>query len=151
MDNVLKISEAASLALHAIVYLADNGDHMLSNKDIAAAINASESHLSKVMQRLAKAGMVNSSRGPRGGFMLARPAGEITLLQVYEAIEGPMNSSPCLLQSPVCAGDKCLMGDVIGRLNMEVRRYLEHTRLSDLSDVFAKAKQGEEPCAEAGT
>jgi Rrf2 family protein len=150
MENVLKISEAASLALHAIVYLAENGDHKLSNKDIAAAINASESHLSKVLQRLAKAGMVSSNRGPKGGFMLARPPADITLLEVYEAIEGPMNSSPCLLQSPVCGGDKCLMGDIIGKLNLEVRSYLTRTRLSDLSEVFHKAKKGEESCAGAG-
>ncbi|HUT54367.1 MAG TPA: Rrf2 family transcriptional regulator [bacterium] len=151
MDNVLKISEAASLALHAIVYLADNGGHKFSNKDIAAAIHASEAHLSKVLQRLAKAGLVSSNRGPKGGFVLARRPDEITLLQVYEAIEGPMASSPCLLESPVCAGDKCLMGDVIGRLNLEVRTYLERTRLSDLSDVFLKAEKGEESCAGAET
>jgi Rrf2 family protein len=141
MENILKISEAASLALHAVAYLADRTGEKLSNKDIAAAIRVSEAHLSKVMQRLNKAGIVTSNRGPKGGFTLAKDPGETRLLDVYEAIEGPLPNGYCLAGSPVCAGDKCILGDLLRNLNNEVRDYLENTRLSDLTDVFGEEEQ----------
>jgi Rrf2 family protein len=141
MENILKISEAASLALHAVAYLADRTNEKLSNKDIAAAIKVSEAHLSKVMQRLNKAGIVRSIRGPKGGFTLAKDPVETRLLDVYEAIEGPLPNNYCLIGSPVCAGDKCILGDLLGNLNNEVRDYLEKTRLSDLTEVFGEEEQ----------
>jgi len=141
MENILKISEAASLALHAVVYLADRTNEKLTNKDIAAAIKVSEAHLSKVMQRLAKAGIVTSNRGPKGGFTLAKDPVETRLLDVYEAIEGPLPSGYCLIGSPVCGGDKCILGDLLRNLNNEVRFYLENTRLSDLTEVFGEEEQ----------
>lgn len=141
MDNVLKISEAASIALHAIVYLADNKDHKLSNHEIASALKVSEAHLSKVLQRLSKAGMVESNRGPKGGFVLAKDPAEITLLQVYEAIEGPLPNSYCLLGSPICGGENCILGNLIKNLNREVREYMEKTRVADVTKVFSEKKE----------
>ena len=88
--NMLRISEAASIALHTMAYLARNKDRMVSTHEIAGAMGLSENHLAKVRQRLVKAGLVEAQRGPSGGFMLSRPAEDITLLEVYEAIEGPL-------------------------------------------------------------
>lgn len=141
MDNILKISEAASMALHAIAFLADQPKEQVANKDIAAALQVSETHLSKVMQRLAKAGLVSSNRGPHGGFRLARAADQVTLLEVYEAIEGPLPSGYCLIGSPVCDGDKCILGHLLKDLNREVRSYLENTRLADVRNIFGKGKK----------
>ena len=58
--NILKISEAAAIALHAMVVLAKNPDKLVSVKDISATLDISSNHLSKVMQRLNKAGLINS-------------------------------------------------------------------------------------------
>jgi DNA-binding IscR family transcriptional regulator len=64
MSNILKISEAASLALHTTVILAANPNRLVSTKKLASQLHASEAHLSKVLQRLEKADIVNSTRGP---------------------------------------------------------------------------------------
>ena len=137
MDNILKISEAASLAMHACTYLAAQNGEKASTKEIAHVFDASEHHLAKVMQRLTKAGLVNPVRGPKGGFTLAKAPEEITLLEVYEAIEGDFLASNCLLSNKVCKGDKCILGGLLKTLNQEVMNYLKNTRLSEIDSVYS--------------
>ena len=84
MNPWLNISDAAALALHAMGFLALKKDTPVSNGEIAENFGVSENHLSKVLQRLGKAGLVRSSRGPRGGYLLNRPAEEINLLIIWE-------------------------------------------------------------------
>ena len=138
MSNVLRISEAASLAMHAMAMLGDNPEQRLSTREIAARLQVSEFHLSKVLQRLVKAGMIHSIRGPKGGFCLNRKADELCLLEVYEAIEGPLGPSKCLLGHPACVGESCILGGFIEKVNTELRDYLEGTRLTDLAGVYPK-------------
>lgn len=137
MSGVVKFSEAASLALHTMSYLAVEADRLVSVHEIADALEVSENHLAKVMQRLARAGLATSTRGPKGGFALAREPRQIALLEVYEAIEGPLGVNQCLFPTPRCEGD-CILGDVVGQANRLVREHLSRTHLSDLTRVFAR-------------
>ena len=132
MTKLLNISEAASMALHTMVLLAVRQDKLLSTRDIASALNVSEAHLAKVLQRLAKAGLVRSTRGPKGGFALQKAPHEITLRDVYEAMEGPLRPTDCLLASPVCGNEDCILGTLLGRVNQQVSQYLAGTRLSEV-------------------
>jgi Rrf2 family protein len=147
MATVLRISDAASLALHTMVLLADRSGHgtadgrdgrrrALTTKEIASTFKVSEAHLAKVLQRLAKAGLVLSAPGPHGGFHLRDGAERTTLLQVYEAIEGPLRTSNCLLGVPVCGGKKCVLGRLVCNLNDQVREHFSRTRLSDAKAAF---------------
>ena len=136
MNNMLRISEAASLALHATTLLAANCNRALSTKEIAAILRASEAHLSKVLQRLGKMGLVDATRGPKGGFCLAKAGDDISLLEVYEAIEGPLQDSVCLLDEPVCQGHKCILGGLLEMVNQQAREYLAGTTLTDLTGVY---------------
>ena len=131
MAGIIKISEASSLALHAAVMLAGKEEERLSVTDIAEELNVSYDHLSKVLQRLARANIVISTRGPKGGFTLSRPAEEIKLIEIYEVIEGPFTSTGCILPKGVCFGSKCILGDLLGRINVEVYDYLCGTTLTD--------------------
>jgi Rrf2 family protein len=133
MSTAIKVSDAASLAMHTMVLLADRKDRSMTAQEIAEALKASKAHLAKVLQRLAHAGLLRSERGPGGGFMLARPGKEITLLQVYETIEGPLAASDCLLHTRLCGGKNCILGGLLTQLNAQVRKYLSKTRLTDLS------------------
>ncbi|MHB1415008.1 MAG: RrF2 family transcriptional regulator [Chloroflexota bacterium] len=133
MTNILRISEAASLALHAMALLARGSERRVAAKDLAASLQASEAHLAKVMQRLVREGFVSSVRGPSGGFVLKRRAEDITLLEIYEAVDGPLVLDGCLLGEPVCDGKGCLLGGLVTALNRQVREYLGATRLSELA------------------
>ena len=140
MSSVLKISEAASLALHSTVLLAANPGKMVSTREIASRLHVSAAHLSKVLQRLARAGLVRSIRGPKGGFSLGKPADEITLLDVYESIEGPLVPSKCLLDAQICSGEKCILGGLLETVDKQVRDYLAETRLSELTNVYRSGR-----------
>jgi Rrf2 family protein len=142
VENILKISEAASLGMHAAVLLAVNDDRKVSTKEIAKALGASEHHLAKVLQRLAKAGLARSFPGPKGGFLLARPAESISLLDVFEAIEGKFTSGSCLLPSPVCTGERCILGVLLETVGREVKEHLAGTSLGDLREVCVPGEKG---------
>ena len=142
MANVVKISEAASLGLHTMVLLAGEPGRRLATREIAGRLGASEAHLAKVLQRLARAGLVESTRGPRGGFILVENRGNATLLEVYEAVDGPLVETDCLLGSPACGGEGCILGGLLETANREVREYLANTRLSELTSVYGGSNDG---------
>lgn len=135
MPTVLNISEATVLGLHAAALLAAHPEKHLSAREMAETLGASEAHLAKVMQRLGHVGLVRSVRGPHGGFRLARAASKIRLLDVYEAIEGPLAKGTCLLEAPACSQKHCLLGGLLRSVNRQVKDYLGKTRLSDLEIV----------------
>ena len=142
MAKLLRISDAATLALHTMALLASAEPDRLCVREVADRLSASRAHLSKVLQRLAKAGLVTSIRGPRGGFSLARPAEEITLLEAYEAIDGRLEDSTCLLGAPVCSGNSCLLGDLVETVNLHVRVRLAGTRLRDVAGHLTLPRPG---------
>ena len=135
MAGILRVSEASTLALHTMAVLAGEPDGQLSVRRIAAALEASDHHLAKVLQRLTHAGLVRSTRGPHGGFALARPAAKITLLAVHEAVEGPLPATHCLLGRPRCQG-ACMLGDLLCAVGKLVHDRLANTSLADLAGTL---------------
>ena len=133
MTNLLKISEAASLALHTMALLAAGNQERLTNSDLASRLGASSHHLAKVMQRLARAGLIDSVRGPQGGFRLGQPAENVKLLAIYEAVEGPLDDGGCLLGEPICEAAHCVLGEVVQSVHQQIRDYLAKTSLSEVA------------------
>jgi Rrf2 family protein len=130
---MLRISEAAALALHAAALLATEPDEQRSTGEMARSLQVSEAHLSKVLQRLGRHGLVRSSRGPRGGWVMNADPEKVTLLQVYEAVEGPLAPSSCLLEGRRCSGQSCILGGLLEVVNRQVIDYLSNTRLASLA------------------
>lgn len=137
MSNILRISDAASLALHTAVILASKPEKLVSTKELAEILQASEAHLSKVLQRLEKSGIVQATRGPKGGYKLRKNSDQVTLLEVYEAIDGKLSYGNCLLSECICTGD-CIMGKLLSDLNKQVKDYLSKTKLNELAERFVK-------------
>ena len=140
MANMLRISEAASLALHTMALLASDSGSKRTTWEIAKILRVSEAHLAKVLQRLGRAGLVKSQRGPGGGFSLGRAPDAITLLDVYEATEGPWEPPACLLGRPACNGS-CILGGLLEQVGAEIRDYFAQTRLSDLKGRFIQEEK----------
>jgi Rrf2 family protein len=132
VTSLLNFSEAASLGLHAMALLARCGESRRTNRDLAEALGASVHHLAKVMQRLTRAGLVDSTAGPQGGFCLATSPGQIKLLEIYEAIEGPLGAPECLLTKRVCQGNNCVLGELVHRIDRDTRSFLSKTTLATL-------------------
>jgi Rrf2 family protein len=149
LSGSLRISEAASLALHAMVSLAGDPLAHYSAGRLSRIICVSEAHLAKVLQRLAKAGLLVSVRGPKGGFRISRGADMITLLDVFEAIDGPYEPSECLMHDRTCGQMGCLFGDLLGDINRQVRDYLGGRSLEDVKWVYESANDRKEKFNEA--
>lgn len=128
-NSLLKISEAATIALHAMMMLAKNPEKLISVKTIAKSINVSSNHLSKVMQRLNKAGFIESIKGYNGGFKLNANPAEITFLEIYETFDGKIKCGNCLLTNN-CQKD-CIFGDLVHSVNTQVKEKFTQTKLSD--------------------
>ena len=133
MASVLKISEAAALAMHAVAMLAgEESEDPVPTHTIADNLLCSEAHLSKVLQRLTKSGILGATRGPRGGFFLDRPANKISLLEIYEAIDGELPEEACLFDDPLCSQSACLLGRLLRDINKTVRNRLKDATLDIL-------------------
>jgi len=99
----MQITRAADYGLRGLLYLAKQPTgRLVMAGEIAAAEDMPEYFFSKIFQNLAKAGLLNSFRGSSGGFTLARPPEQITLLDVVEAVEGPLALSKCTNAPEVC-------------------------------------------------
>lgn len=141
MPTILNLSEAVSIAMHTMALLAAREGEVSSNRSIAETLRVSEAHLSKVLQRLHRLGLVSSVRGPKGGFVLGKPASRITLLHVYEAIEGPLRPATCLFRKALCDGKNCILGNCLRSAARGVKTHLSTTRLSDLVGIIRSIKK----------
>lgn len=131
MLGILNISEGSTIGLHAAVYLSKSGGSPVTTKGAAKAMKVSAAHLSKILQRLTKAGIIRAVRGPKGGYLLNRPLADIRLRDVFEAIEGPLKLSRCLLSRPRCTMEGCMLGTMLDDINKTVSEHFEK-RLSEL-------------------
>lgn len=127
------------MAMHGVALLGSRPDEVLSARRIAVDLDISEAHLSKVMQRLVRIGLVRSTRGPGGGFVLGQPPDRISLLDIYECIDGPLDPNSGLLKDVPQQAHHRVFGDLFGKVNRQVWEYLDQTTLSELSDGFSEA------------
>lgn len=125
--NSIRISEAANLAVHALAFMAANPDTSRSTGEIAKQLKVSTAHLAKVMQRLSRAKVLSSARGPKGGFTFARDPKSLSVLEVLEIIEGPHSKEACLLGRSLCQPGNCMFKD----LSSMVRKELSDRKISD--------------------
>jgi Rrf2 family iron-sulfur cluster assembly transcriptional regulator len=99
----LQLTRGGEYAIRAMSYLARFPDgHVASLHDIGQAQDIPESFLAKILQSLVHGGLAVSQRGAHGGFALARPATEITMRDVIEAVDGPVALNQCVLWPEDC-------------------------------------------------
>jgi len=130
MAKVFSLSEAGSIAIHSMVLIA-KADSKLNVIKISERTGSSKHHVAKVLQRLVKDDFLVSNRGPHGGFKLKKPANEISLLNIYESIEGRIEITDCPMDNPICPFDKCLMGNIINDMTQGFKDYMASQKLSD--------------------
>ena len=130
MSHFMNISEGASLALHGLAIVAKQSPQKVNIKYLAAELDASEAHLAKIFQRLSKSGLVRSFRGPAGGFVLSKPAEEISLLDIYEIVESKIVMNDCPLDKAVCTFETCIFGDALKNISNNVYQTFKNIKLS---------------------
>jgi Rrf2 family protein len=132
-DLMLCLSQTTGYAVHALVCLDEQSGHANLIRDIAKCTGISKPYLARIINDLTHQGLVTAKRGYRGGIALARPAGEISLLQVVEAMEGPNWFGPCLLGLDDCARSVCPTHAVWQRVSKQLKTVLGKTTLADVA------------------
>jgi Rrf2 family protein len=129
------LSKSGGYALRALIHIAEHGEAgPLRTAEIAEALDVPRNYLSKLLHRLAQAGVLESGRGPRGGFTLAHEAASLSLREALAPIEAGALDSGCLLGRPRCSDtDPCPAHDEWKNLRDHIERFLAHTTIADLS------------------
>ena len=123
----MKLTRGTDYGIRGILHLAMQPfEQVTLLHDIAEQQDVPESYLAKLFQDLNKAGLVRSHRGAKGGFSLARPASEITLRQVIEALQGPISLNRCLDIRDVCPHqDQCAVSLVLREAQEQLLQTLD--------------------------
>jgi Rrf2 family protein len=121
----MRLSPAAELAVRGVVVLAEQyGQGPTTLKAICAARDLPRQYLVKLFSLLARADVITAIRGKRGGYELSRDPKDITLLEVIEAVEGPIALNFCQHTPPKCDRVDCPMRELWGELQRIVRQKL---------------------------
>lgn len=128
---MINFSQSTAIALHAMIYTANRSDEVVSLSAISKAFNVSDNHLSKVLQRLIKAGFLTSSKGPKGGFKIIAEKMDTTFMEVYETIEGRHIEKQCLFTPGNTGCTSCIMCGLIPKLNKEFVDYMNSNKITD--------------------
>ena len=134
MNPIVDLPEPLLLGLHALVALARAPESVLSARSIADEMGASEGHLAKVLQKLARAGILQPVHGPGGGYKMGKDPHEINMREIVELLGGPFALDGCGFAG--CKGRHCLIGALVDELTAAIRDYLDKRTLEDLLTHF---------------
>ncbi len=133
---MLRISRLTDYATLALAHLARTPKAAQPAAELARQTHVSLPTVSKLLKTLAKAGLVRSFRGPKGGYTLARQAEHISAAQIIDAIEGPVAITKCSLEnSDCCIQSFCTIGQNWQHINRTIRNALERVSLAKLASA----------------
>ena len=132
---MLRLSKKADYALMAMKHLAaETPDGTASAREIAERYDIPLELLAKVLQRLARGGFLVSHKGIRGGYYLARPANAISVLDLIQAIDGPLTITACSSANERCDQfSKCNVRDPLWRIKDRIVSVLRMVSLSEIT------------------
>ena len=131
------------LGLLAMMYIAAQPAGVLAyRREIAAHYNIPAEFLAKVLQKLSRQGLIRSFRGTRGGYTLAREADTITLVDVVEAVDGPMSIADCQRERCVCPQEMtCTVQTTLVEVQREIRQVLAKVSLGAMRRRMRQARE----------
>ena len=144
---MLRLTKKADYGLMALKYLAENAEAQAGSANAAASAKAiAEAYhippqlLAKILQTLAKGGLLVSTAGTNGGYALARPAHDINAFEVIRAIDGPLFITSCITIHGTCdLHGHCTIKEPLRKVNDSIKDLLSGIRISDLVEDGAHA------------
>ena len=133
---MFKLSKKADYGLIALKHLANHRqEHACSANEIAEEYGISATLMAKVLQRLAKQGLVAAKHGSTGGYQLARQPDKISALEVLTAIDGPVLITSCVTSHGNCeATERCSVKEPLQRVNESILNVLSMVTIAHLSE-----------------
>ncbi len=103
-------------------------------KDISKPINVPQAYLAKLLQELAKEGIISSARGPKGGFYLSRENRNNSVINIVNIIDGEKRLTTCMLSLEKCNEDKpCPLHNILSASRKEILKNLNHKTIKELA------------------
>jgi len=135
---MLRISKLTDYATVILARLAARPDQRFTAAQLAADTRVASPTVSKLLKQLQRRDLVHSTRGLYGGYLLARPASQITAAQILDALEGPVALTECASsESHCCIETTCLVSRAWQRVNLAVHRSLQEITLTELAGLAA--------------
>jgi len=133
---MLRISKLTDYATVILGRLATEPGRRFTAAQVASETRLAAPTVSKLLKQLHRRGLVNSTRGLHGGYLLARSAAEISAADILDALEGPMALTECAsTQNHCCIESSCLVGRAWQRVNLAIRRSLHEITLLELAGL----------------
>ncbi len=132
---MLRLSKKVDYALLAMTYIAfhDNQERIVNTKEIAEKYDLPLELLAKVLQRLAKKGLIVSQNGPKGGYQLAREPKTITVGEIVNAIDGPVQIMECNQDDHQCLQvEKCSIRNPLTKIQQSISNLLDNITLEEM-------------------
>lgn len=132
---MLKLSKKVEYALIAMRHIAAQSGKQSTAKEIARAYKVSYELLAKVLQKLAKRGLVVSHQGVHGGYALAKGADQISISAVINAVEGQMPAlTQCIAESPASCSiyDNCTIKNPLGKIQGDIEQFFQSMKVSEI-------------------
>jgi len=130
---MFKLSKKADYGLIALKHLAQHSEESISAREIAKEYRIPAELLAKVLQRLVRKGILVSQHGTNGGYVLARDPSKISIVDVVEALEGPIAITPCDRGTGCEQMEHCSVRDPLRKLKAKVVRVLGDTSIYELA------------------
>src|ERR1700761_54141 len=133
---MLKLTKKADYGLMAMKHLAEHADQgACSAKDVAEAYGIPQEALAKILQRLAKVGLVRSQHGINGGYTLTRDPKMISAFEVIKAIDGPLFITSCVTVRGECdQSDRCNIREPLRKVNDSIEAVLRRIKISHMRE-----------------
>ncbi|UCE68743.1 MAG: Rrf2 family transcriptional regulator [Flavobacteriaceae bacterium] len=129
------ISNSAKYAIKAVIYLGlhSSKSSKILTREMFEEIQVSESYLAKILQQLARRGIISSTKGRNGGFYLSDANFEHSLMDIVRVVDGDQSVDSCILGISNCdLKNPCPLHDMVGKGKTEYNRSLEQTLLKDI-------------------
>ncbi len=137
----MRISAKTVYGVRALLDLALHSDQgPILSRDIAQRQNIPETYLNQLVLQLRRSGLIMSVRGPHGGHMLARPASSFNMLEIWEALEGPLVIVTDNATDGTQAAADIVLNSVWDNLRVNIRQELARTTLDTLSEQLRAAR-----------
>lgn len=135
------ISQGAQYAISAIIAISKHGDERaVSASHLSKSLNCPTAYLSQILAKLKEPGILNSQRGLNGGVYLAKPIGEITMMQVIDAIDGSEFFSKCFMGIEGCGHiEPCPFHEFWSAERTKIQEWLEHTTFAQIDNNMSQA------------
>ena len=129
----MKLSTRGKYGLYAMHYLAQHQDDGLQSLNRIASVGIPKQYLEQLLGSLRRNGLIRSERGANGGYQLARPPADISVLDIIDAMEGPLALSDCIASDTHCArAGQCRVRVVWEKLTESINHELAGVTLKDM-------------------